>query len=136
MFLSYEYYFVNHIIHDNPELDHKQARDLSKRMTDNFKLDLFILDLSFFFWYLLVGITLGIASIYVEPYISCTKAMYYENLKHNALVNGLARPEEFGIYPVPQESFNNNSPFVNDNNTVEYSEPIVEETPFDNDINE
>lgn len=133
---SYEYYFVNHIIHDNPNLDHKQARDLSKRMTDNFKLDLFILDLSFFFWYLLVGITLGIASIYVEPYISCTKAMYYENLKHNALVNGLARPEEFGIYPVPQESFNNNSPFVNDNNTVEYSEPIVEETPFDNDINE
>ena len=58
-------------------------------LTDNFKLDLFILDLSFFFWYILVGITLGIASIYVEPYISCTKAMYYENLKHNALVNGL-----------------------------------------------
>lgn len=132
---TYEYYFVQHIIHDNPELDHKQARDLSKRMTDNFKLDLFVLDLSFFFWYLLIAVTFGIASIYVEPYISCTRAMYYENLKHNTLVNGIATPEEFGIYPVSQENFDNNSPFVNDNNTVEYSEPVVEET-FDNDINE
>ena len=130
-----EYYFVKHIIHDNPELDHKQARDLSRRMTDGFKSDLFDLDLSFFFWYLLVAVTFGIASIYVTPYINCTKAMFYENLKHNALVNGLARPDEFGIYPVPQENFDVNSPFVNDNNTVEYSEPVVEET-FDNDINE
>ena len=133
---TYEYYFVNHIIHDNPNLDHKQARDLSKRMTDGFKSDLFILDLSFFFWYLLVGVTLGIASVYVSPYINCTKAMYYENLKHTALSKGIATPEEFGIYPVPQESVDNNSPFVNENNTVKYSEPIVEETTFDNDINE
>ena len=132
---TYEYYFVKHIIHDNPELDHKQARDLSRRMTDGFKSDLFVLDLSFFFWYLLVAVTFGIASIYVTPYINCTKAMFYENFKHNALVNGLARPDEFGIYPVPQENFDVNSPFVNDNNTVEYNEPVVEET-FDNDINE
>ena len=133
---TYEYYFVHHIIHDNPALDHKQARDLSKRMTAGFKSDLLILDLSFFFWYLLVGITFGIASIYVTPYIECTKAMCYENLKHNALINGIAMPEEFGIYPIPQENFDVKSPFVNDNNTVEYNEPIVEETHFDNDINE
>lgn len=133
---TYEYYFVNHIIHDNPDLDHKQARDLSKRMTYGFKSDLFILDLSFFFWYLLVAVTFGIATVYVAPYINCTKAMCYENLKHNALVKGLATPEEFGIQPVPPENFDINSPFVNDNNTVEYSETIVEETPFDNDVNE
>lgn len=131
-----EYFFVHHIIHDNPNLDHKQARDLSKRMTDGFKGELFILVLSFFLWIMLELITFGIASIYVEPYINCTKAMYYENLKHNALVKGIARPEEFGIYPVPQENFDTNSPFVNDNNTVEYSAPVVEEQNFDNDINE
>ena len=133
---TYEYYFVNHIIHDNPNLDHKQARNLSKRMTDGFKIDLFALDFSFFFWFLLVCVTLGLASVYVVPYISCTMAMYYENLKHNALVKGLATPEEFGIQPVSPENFDINSPFVDDNNAVEYSEPIVEETPFDNDINE
>ncbi len=123
----YEYYFVKHIIHDNPELNHKQARDLSKRMTDNFKIDLFSLDLSFFPWAILEVLTFGLAGIYVTPYMNCAKAMYYENLKHNALVKGIARPEEFGIYPIPQENFDVNSPFVNDNNTVEYSEPVVEE---------
>lgn len=133
---SYEYYFVNHIIHDNPDLDHKQARDLSRRMTDGVKSDLFILDLSFFFWDLLVIVTFGIASIYVSPYISCTQAMCYENLKHNALVKGIARPDEFGLYPVPQENSEQNSPFVNDNNTVEYNTPIVEEQNPDNNINE
>ncbi len=131
---SYEYYFVNHIIHDNPELDHKQARDLSKRMTDGVRADLFILDLSFFFWYLLVAVTLGIASVYVSPYVNCTKAMCYENLKHDALVNGLARPDEFGIYPVTQENFDNNSSFVNDNNTAEYNTSVVEDN-LNDDIN-
>lgn len=132
---GYEYYFVNHIIHDNPNLDHKQARDLSRRMTDGFKSDLFILDLSFFFWILLEIVTLGIASVYVSPYMDCTKAMCYENLKNNALVEGIARTEEFGIYPVSQENFDVNSPFINDDNTVEYNSPIVEEN-FNDNINE
>lgn len=124
---AYEYFFVHQIIHDNPNLDHKQARDLSKRITAGFKIDLLFLQLSFFLWFILEIITFGIASLYVEPYTNCAKAMYYENLKQNAIVNGIARPEEFGIYPVPEENFENNSPFVNDNNTVEYTSPVVEE---------
>lgn len=124
---AYEYFFVHQIIHDNPHLDQKQTRDLSKRMTTGFKLDLFVMTLSFLPWILLELITLGIAGLYVLPYMQCTTAMYYENLKHNAIVTGIATPEEFGIFPVPEENFENNSPFVNDNNTVEYSAPVVEE---------
>lgn len=139
---AYEYYFVNQIIHDNPNLDHKQARELSKRITDGHKAELFDLTLSFLPWYILEILTFGIASIYVTPYTSCTNSMYYENLKHDALVKGIALPEEFGIHPVPQENFEDNSQFVNDNNTVEYTSPIVEESTineeqkFDNDVNE
>lgn len=139
---SFEYFFVHQIIHDNPNLDQKHARDLSKRMTNGFKLDLFVLELSFILWYFLVAITFGIAALYVTPYVNCTTAMYYENLKHNAIVNGIARPEEFGIYPVPEENFENNSQFINDNNTVDYSAPVVEENTViedqtsENDINE
>ena len=96
-------------------------------MTTGFKLDLFVMTLSFLPWILLELITLGIAGLYVLPYMQCTTAMYYENLKHNAIVTGIATPEEFGIFPVPEENFENNSPFVNDNNTVEYSAPVVEE---------
>lgn len=101
---SLQWFFVHQIIHDNPNLDGKQARDLSKRMTDGFKIDLFVMGLSFFFWYLLVAVTFGIALLYVTPYESCTIAMYYENLKHNALMNGIATPDEFGIIPVYDEN--------------------------------
>lgn len=98
-----EWFFVHQIIHDNPNLDGKQARDLSKRMTDGFKGDLFILGLSFILWYFLVAVTFGIALLYVTPYTSCTFAMYYENLKHNAIMSGVATPDEFGIMPVMSE---------------------------------
>ncbi len=97
---SLEWFFVNYIVHDNPNIDHKQARDLSKRMTEGFKWELFVLGLSFILWYMLIGVTFGLASFYVIPYIQCAQAMYYEDLKHNAIMSGVAAPEEFGITPV------------------------------------
>lgn len=111
---GYEWYFVHQIIHDNPNLDGKQARDLSKRMTDGFKSDIFIMNLSFFLWILLTIFTLGIAYIYVGPYMACTSAMYYENLKHHAITTGIATPDEFGILPVAEETAE-----------TEYETPVV-----------
>ena len=99
---TYDWYFVHQIIHDNPNLDGKQARDLSKKMTDGFKLEIFVMNLSFFFWLILSALTLGIAYLYVGPYMACTSAMYYENLKHHAITTGIAAPEEFGILPVEE----------------------------------
>ena len=98
---SYEYRFVHNIIHDNPNLSQSQARDLSRRMTDGFKADLFVLDFSFILWYILVGLTFGIAALYVVPYVSTANAMCYENLKNYAISTGKAAPAEFGILPVP-----------------------------------
>lgn len=98
---SYEYRFVHNIIHDNPNLSQSQARDLSRRMTDGFKADLFVLDFSFILWYILVGLTFGLAALYVVPYVSTANAMCYENLKNYAISTGKAAPEEFGILPVP-----------------------------------
>lgn len=100
---SFQYYFVHHIIHDNPNLTGKQARDLSRRMTDGFKGDLFILGLSFIPWGILSVLTFGLADLYILPYTNCTTAMYYENLKHNAITKGIATAEEFGVITVPNE---------------------------------
>lgn len=100
---GYEYHFVHQIMHDNPELDHKHARDLSKRMTYGFKLEIFEMEISFFFWVLLIVFTFGIAYLYFGPYYACTNAMYYENLKHHAITTGVASPEEFGFLPVQEE---------------------------------
>lgn len=96
-----EYSQVYYIIHDNPNLTPSQARDISRRMTDGFKSELFIMELSFILWYLLAGITAGIAMVYVFPYISTTQAMYYENLKTYAMTANRVSPAEFGIFPVP-----------------------------------
>lgn len=119
-----EWSFVHQIIHDNPNLDGKQARDLSKRMTDGFKGKLFVMGLSFILWYLLVVVTFGIATLYVTPYVNCTTAMYYENLKHNAIMSGIATPDEFGIIPVMPEENAEYNPEVNAEQSVLY--PYVE----------
>lgn len=91
---------AKYVIHDNPRLKGKEAIEISKRMTNGFKGDLFSMYLSFIGWYILVGLTGGILSIYVTPYVETTSAMYYENLKRYSIENGIVAPEAFGIAPV------------------------------------
>jgi uncharacterized membrane protein len=45
------------------------------------KCDFFIFQLSFIGWYLLVGLTFGIMSIYVIPYVQIATANFYQALK-------------------------------------------------------
>lgn len=97
---SLAYSQAKYVIHDNPRLKGKEAIEISKRMTNGFKGDLFSMYLSFIGWYILVGLTCGILSIYVTPYVETTAAMYYENLKRYSIENGIVAPEAFGIAPV------------------------------------
>lgn len=53
----------------------------SKEMTNGHKGELFVLGLSFIGWYLLGCITLGIAFIWIVPYMSATYANAYQSLK-------------------------------------------------------
>ena len=48
---------------------------------DGHKFDLFVLQLSFFWWYILGSITFGIAYVYVIPYINATTANFYNSIK-------------------------------------------------------
>lgn len=77
----FSYSMAPYILADNPELTANEALTKSKEMMDGHKFDLFVLQLSFFWWYILSGITLGIASIYVLPYISATTANFYNSIK-------------------------------------------------------
>ncbi|MGL4991904.1 MAG: DUF975 family protein [Sarcina sp.] len=47
----------------------------------------FVFQWSFILWYLLIAITLGIASIFVLPYINTTFANYYNSLERNVMFN-------------------------------------------------
>ena len=53
----------------------------SMEMMEGHKMDLFVLSLSFIGWFLLCGITCGIASIYVIPYYRATMVNFYNSIK-------------------------------------------------------
>ncbi len=79
---SYQYKMIPYILADNPDIEWREAFDLSKQMTDGHKMDLFILDLSFIGWYILSAITCGLVGIfYVIPYKEQTMAEAYETLR-------------------------------------------------------
>ena len=69
------------IIADNPGISGLEAIKKSKEMMKGHKAELFFLQLSFFWWGLLCVITLGIAAIYVSPYVHATIANFYEKIK-------------------------------------------------------
>jgi uncharacterized membrane protein len=72
------------ILKDNPDMDGYAAIQKSKEMMQGHKGEYFVLGLSFILWALLGTITLGIAFIWIGPYMSLTYANYYEWLKRQA----------------------------------------------------
>ena len=74
---SYSYRFVPYLTEDEPDLDPQQILALSQEMTQGIKLDLFVLDLSFFLWYVLGAITFNIGTYFIHPYIYQTDAECY-----------------------------------------------------------
>lgn len=52
----YEYRLVPYLLAENPYLSVSRAQELSRKMTDGEKLDIFVLDLSFLGWFILGGL--------------------------------------------------------------------------------
>ncbi len=94
---SYAYRMVPYILSDNPNIDYKRALELSDKMTDGEKLDIFILDLSFMGWYILGTLLFLVGVLFVMPYENATNAELYLKLRQNALDQGFCSYEELGI---------------------------------------
>lgn len=90
---NYKTYFAFQIMCDNPEISPTQALNLSKRMTNGHKSELFVLDLSFIPWAIACVVVFPI--IYVAPYYMTTQALYYENFKIRALQQGVLTEDDF-----------------------------------------
>ena len=80
---AYRYAMAQYILLDNPELTASQCINASKEMMNGYKVDLFVFGLSFIGWGLLCGITLGIASIWVAPFMAAAMANFYIHLRDN-----------------------------------------------------
>lgn len=88
----YEYLMVPYIIAENPAMDYKEAFQISKQMMDGEKMEAFIMDLSFFGWYLLSAVTCGLLAIfYVNPYVQASFAEMYTFNKQKAYQQGYIR---------------------------------------------
>ena len=83
---AYRYSQAIFIMVEDPNKGIMQCIRESKEMMAGHKMEYFILELSFFFWMLLGGVTCGLAYIYVYPYMTVKFANYYNSLKPVSVV--------------------------------------------------
>ncbi|EFI41675.1 DUF975 family protein [Peptoniphilus sp. oral taxon 386] len=77
IYKSYEYYFVDYILAENPDLSLGEAISISKEMTDGEKYDIFVLNLSFIGWEILSSLLFGLGVILLTPYEYATYTNLY-----------------------------------------------------------
>jgi len=77
---AYKTIMVNYIWAETTDenVTWRDVINTSKEMMDGYKMDLFVFELSFIGWILLSAVTLGIALIWVVPYIQVASVMYYQ----------------------------------------------------------
>ena len=96
---GYSYSLAMYIKSENPNIPASKAIELSTRMTNGHKMDLFVLDMSFIGWAILSAFTLNILGIlYVIPYQYASKAFAYEEIKEEALANQIVSEAELYGY--------------------------------------
>ena len=78
---AFSYSMAPFILADNPNFTASEALSESIKIMNGHKFDLFVLQLSFFLWYILGAITFGIAYIYVVPYFEATMTNFYNEIK-------------------------------------------------------
>lgn len=73
---TYEYILVPYIVFEDDNISFREAFAISKEKMHGEKFNFFVLELSFIGWWFLVGITLGLALIYVLPYQCATISLF------------------------------------------------------------
>lgn len=77
--VTYRYRLAFYFLLDHPgEMTARQAITQSKLAMKGHKWDLFVLDLSFLGWSLLVPFTLGILALWLTPYMGAAEANFYD----------------------------------------------------------
>ena len=79
---SYEYAIIPYILADDPEISSKDAFIKAKQMMTGNKWRLFKLQISFFGWFVLCVLTLGLGTFFLIPYVNAANAEFYVELKN------------------------------------------------------
>lgn len=92
---SYQYMLVPYILQDDPQMDYRDALNLSKDMMDGYKWNFFVLSWSFVGWELLGLLCCGVGVIFVTPYMEATYAEFYaERRKEKWVAVETRRPDD------------------------------------------
>lgn len=75
---SIEYSMIPYLLAENPTMSKEEAFARSKQLTDGYKMEIFILELSFIGWMILSGLTGNLLGVfYVYPYVNLTMTELY-----------------------------------------------------------
>lgn len=89
---SFQYAMVPYILSENPNMHYRDALDLSRRMMEGEKFNLFVLQLSFIGWELLGLLLCGLGILFVLPYENATFAELYAVLRKRSAASGAVLP--------------------------------------------
>ena len=81
----YEYSMIPYLLAENPNMAMDEAFQVSKKMTDNQKMNMFVLNVSFIGWYILGIFTCGIGFALISPYVYGTETELYLRLKTDTM---------------------------------------------------
>ncbi|MBQ6947705.1 MAG: DUF975 family protein [Clostridia bacterium] len=77
---AYEYSMIPYLLAEHTEMTAAEAFAASKALTNGYKWELFVVDLSFIGWNLLGALCFGVGSYFVAPYVDATGAEVYITL--------------------------------------------------------
>lgn len=78
---SYSYAMAPFILLENPDMTANEALRASKAMMNGHKMELLCLDLSFIGWNLLNVFTLGIGSLWLNPYQNAARTAFFRSFR-------------------------------------------------------
>lgn len=89
---SYRYSMAQYLLVTHPEYSVMDCIRRSKDLTEGHKWELFVLDLSFLGWLLLCAIPIVgfFLALWVQPYISLSRLVYFESFSNDTNTNGPA----------------------------------------------
>ncbi|MBO4385719.1 MAG: DUF975 family protein [Treponema sp.] len=91
------YSMMCYVLAENPSLGAVRAMRLSKKMCKGCRENIFVMQLSFFLWWIFTAVTLGFGFILFMPYFQNSFINAYEDIKKNAMESGVLKQEDFDV---------------------------------------
>lgn len=80
IYLAFSYALVPYLLVTNKDLSITETLELSRKMMNGHKLDLFVLGISFLGWMLLIPCTFGIILIWLYPYMMTATTKFFVDI--------------------------------------------------------